>query len=91
MLDCLSPPERTTRLRLVRAAARELTTGGQIVVYLDADHDRWQPVRVIAACLEAAGVRLVRGSSLNVANFDGTAACAITASASRNGSVAPTS
>lgn len=72
MLDCLSPSGRAERLRLIRAAARVLTTGGQIDVYLDAGHDRWQPVRVIAARLQAAGVGRVRGFSVNVANFGWT-------------------
>ena len=65
-------PRRAERLRLIRAAARVLTTGGRIDVYLDAGHDRWQPVRVIAARLQAAGVRRVRGFSVNVANFGWT-------------------
>jgi endoglucanase len=72
MLDCLSASGRAERLRLIRAAARELAEGGRIAVYLDAGHDRWQPVRVVAARLKAAGVRLVRGFSLNVANFGWT-------------------
>jgi endoglucanase len=72
MLDCLSASGRAERLRLIRAAARELSEGGRIAVYLDAGHDRWQPVRVMAARLKAAGVRLVRGFSLNVANFGWT-------------------
>jgi endoglucanase len=72
MLDCLSPSGRAERLQLIRAAARELSTGGTIAVYLDAGHDRWQPVRVMVSRLKAAGVRLARGFALNVANFGWT-------------------
>jgi endoglucanase len=45
-----------------------------VAVYLDAGNSAWQPVATIARRLRAAGVAGARGFSLNVANFNTSAA-----------------
>lgn len=60
------------RLALLADAVAELKAAGA-VVYIDAGHPRWQPVRVTAERLRLAGIEEADGFALNVANFVGTA------------------
>lgn len=59
------------RLALLAKAVTELKSAGA-VVYIDAGHPRWQPVRVTAERLRLAGIDGADGFALNVANFVST-------------------
>src|SRR5205807_10672709 len=72
-LGCLSGKERRTRLRLLSRAVTTLSSDPNVAVYLDAGNAGWQPARVMASRLRAAGLGHARGFSLNVSNFDTTA------------------
>jgi endoglucanase len=71
-LDCLARSDRRKRLRLISSAVNTLRSHPNIAIYLDAGHSGWQPPRVIASRLLAAGVARARGFSLNVSNFNPT-------------------
>jgi endoglucanase len=71
---CLSPSERRHGLVLMRRTVDRLVRLPDTAVYLDAGHSRWRPAQVMAPLLLAAGVRKARGFSLNVSNFNATAA-----------------
>jgi endoglucanase len=73
-LGCLSAAGQRSYYSLLAYAVRTLAAHRQIAVYLDAGNSTWQPVGVIAARLRAAGVARARGFSLNVSNFNSTAA-----------------
>ncbi|MDQ2812074.1 MAG: glycoside hydrolase family 6 protein [Actinomycetota bacterium] len=73
-LPCLPPAGQQQRLTMIRRAVDQLAALPSAVVYLDAGNSRWQPANVMAALLNAAGVGEVRGFSLNVSNFNSTAA-----------------
>jgi endoglucanase len=73
-LPCLSSAEQRDRLALIRRAVDQLARSPETAVYLDAGNSHWQPAKVMAPLLLAAGVQEVRGFSLNVSNFDSTAA-----------------
>jgi endoglucanase len=66
---CLNAAGQRDRLSMIRDAVRQLAVVPSLTVYLDAGHSRWQDERVMAARLQAAGVEMARGFSLNVANF----------------------
>jgi endoglucanase len=68
-MDCLSAADQQTRLALLADAARVLSANAGTYVYLDAGHDAWQPVSVMAGRLKQAGVADAQGFSLNVSNF----------------------
>lgn len=70
-MDCLSAADRSTRTGLLSAAVEMLRDLGA-VVYLDAGHSRWHTPSTMASRLEAAGVALAAGFSLNVSNFHRT-------------------
>jgi endoglucanase len=72
--DCLSPEELANRLKVLRRAVDRLVSLPHTAVYLDAGHSRWRPAKVMAPLLLAAGAGRVRGFSLNVSNFNSTAA-----------------
>lgn len=74
LLPCLSRAEQRNRLAVIRRAVDQLARSPETAVYLDAGNSRWEPPAVMAKLLLAAGVREVRGFSLNVSNFDSTAA-----------------
>ena len=59
---------------MIRRAVGQLVRSPKIAVYIDAGNSRWQPPQVMASLLLAAGVSEARGFSLNVSNFDSTAA-----------------
>lgn len=71
---CLSPRDRRDGLAVIRRAVDELVSSPNTAVYLDAGHSRWRSAKVMAPLLLAAGVREARGFSLNVSNFNATAA-----------------
>jgi endoglucanase len=73
-LDCLSSAEQRNRLTVIRRAVDQLVKSPDTAVYLDAGNSRWQPVKVMASLLVAAGVGESRGFALNVSNFNSTAA-----------------
>ena len=73
-LACLSSAEQRHRLKVIRQAADQLVKLPDTAVYLDAGNSRWQPAKVMASLLVAAGVGEVRGFALNVSNFNSTAA-----------------
>jgi endoglucanase len=69
-LDCLSADTQAMRLRLLRYATEQFRDyAPNTWAYLDGGNATWQPADVMAQRLEAAGVREVRGFSLNVSNF----------------------
>lgn len=71
---CLSSAELRNGLALLRRAVDQLVRLPDTAVYVDAGHSRWRPVKVMAPLLLAAGVSKARGFSLNVSNFNSTAA-----------------
>jgi len=73
-LDCLSPTEQRERLLMIRQAVDRLAALPNTVVYIDAGNSRWRPAKVMASLLLAVDVDKVRGFSLNVSNFNSTAA-----------------
>jgi endoglucanase len=72
MMDCLSQPDQSTRLALLRFAVRTLTSHARTSVYLDAGHAGWIAADAMAARLRSADIADARGFSLNVSNFDAT-------------------
>ncbi|MFD0483145.1 glycoside hydrolase family 6 protein [Kineococcus sp. GCM10028916] len=64
-----------TRYGLLRQAVEVLTALPQTHVYLDAGHPDWvQDLSVLAVALQASGIDRAAGFSLNVSNFETTAA-----------------
>ncbi|MBZ4330371.1 glycoside hydrolase family 6 protein [Corallococcus sp. AS-1-12] len=74
-LDCLpNDTERATRLSLIRYASEQLRDRAPNTwTYLDGGNASWITADTMAQRLESAGVRNVRGFSLNVSNFYPTA------------------
>ncbi len=74
-LDCLSSDtERQTRLGLLRYATEQLRDKAPNTwAYLDGGNAQWIAADVMAQRLESAGVRNIRGFSLNVSNYYTTA------------------
>jgi endoglucanase len=72
-LGCLSPAAQRDRLSLLHRAVDQLASLPGSAVYLDAGNSRWQSASVMASLLASAGVREIRGFSLNVSNFHSTA------------------
>ncbi|MBN8233464.1 glycoside hydrolase family 6 protein [Corallococcus macrosporus] len=74
-LDCLpNDTERATRLSLIRYASEQLRDRAPNTwTYLDGGNARWIAADTMAQRLESAGVRNVRGFSINVSNFYPTA------------------
>jgi endoglucanase len=73
-LDCLTAARQTARLALLRYAVARLASTPGVAVYLDAGHSDFKSVEVISARLRQAGVAQAAGFTLNVANFQTTAA-----------------
>ena len=71
-MDCLSADDQQSRLAMLRDAVGQLAADPAAIVYLDAGNSTWQPVSVMTARLQAAGVASTRGFSLNVSNFNAT-------------------
>jgi endoglucanase len=72
-ITCWSRTEQATTYSLIHYAASRLAAKPNTTVYLDAGNSAWQPVRAMVARLRRAGVGLVRGFALNIANFQTTA------------------
>jgi endoglucanase len=70
-MDCLTDADRNTRTGLLAFAVRTLRELGALV-YLDAGHSRWQSPATMASRLQAAGIEMATGFSLNVSNFHHT-------------------
>ncbi len=73
-LGCRSPAAARSDYALLRFAVRALAGRPRVAAYLDAGNSAWQPAKVMASRLRLAGVTGARGFSLNVANFNTTAA-----------------
>jgi endoglucanase len=71
-IDCLSRRDQHTRLVLLRYAVSVLTADPNAAVYLDAGNRGWRSARAMGSLLRRAGVRHVRGFSVNISNFDPT-------------------
>lgn len=69
LIDCLSPAEAETRLRLIANAVRTLKASGSVSVYVDAGNAGWHPPVKMAPRLRAAGIDQADGFALNVSNF----------------------
>jgi endoglucanase len=65
-------PARERMLSFAISALR--ANAPNVAVYLDAGHAGWVPAATMAPLLTASGVANARGFSLNVSNFDATAA-----------------
>jgi endoglucanase len=72
-MDCLNAQGRDERFALMRGAVQELKAQAASV-YLDAGNARWQPAAVMSTRLQQAGIAMADGFSLNVSNFQATAA-----------------
>jgi endoglucanase len=70
-MDCLAADRQEERLALLRYAVEQFQGRG-IHVYIDAGHARWHGPDEIARRLDAAGIRMAAGFSLNVSNFHPT-------------------
>ncbi|WP_169172090.1 glycoside hydrolase family 6 protein [Bifidobacterium oedipodis] len=70
MTDC---PALESKMPLLTIAVRALATSGA-AVYIDAGHSGWVDAETMASLLLRAGVENVRGFSLNVSNYNVTAA-----------------
>jgi endoglucanase len=72
--SCMTGAERQARLDLLRYATEQFRDlAPNTWAYLDGGNRGWQPAAVVAPALEAAGLRNVRGFSVNVSNFFTTA------------------
>jgi endoglucanase len=69
LLGCRTPADQQQALDLIRYAAATLSRDPARTIYLDAGNSSWHPEALMAMRLRAAGVDLVRGFSLNVANY----------------------
>jgi endoglucanase len=72
--DCLSAADQKTRFDLLKDAVTVLQQGGKVAVYIDAGHSKWLSTSDAAARLKSAGIEQARGFSLNVSNYNTTAA-----------------
>ena len=73
-MDCLDEAGQQERLGLLAAAVSRIAAHPGALVYLDAGNPSWHPAAEMARRLAAAGVARARGFSLNVSNFQTTAA-----------------
>jgi len=71
--DCLPLRLRDERNVLLREAVDVLKKAGA-AVYIDAGHASWKSAPEMAARLKAVGIEMADGFSLNVSNFQSTAA-----------------
>jgi endoglucanase len=74
MSQCASEAEQRARMDLLWDAVDVLKQNPATIVYVDAGHSRWLKPEVAAQRLALAGVRRADGFSLNVSNFNPTAA-----------------
>ncbi|MGW6441964.1 glycoside hydrolase family 6 protein [Lentzea sp. NPDC055074] len=72
---CMDGAEAAERTSMIKyAAAQFKAKAPNTWAYLDAGNAQWVPAATMAARLDSAGVRDVRGSSVNVSNYHTTAA-----------------
>jgi endoglucanase len=71
-MSCWSRSQQSVAYTLMRYAAKTIAARPQTTVYLDAGNAAWQPAKTMVDRLRRAGVGMVRGFSLNVANFVNT-------------------
>ena len=70
---CLSATEKHARLRMLSHAV-DVLESDKVWVYLDAGHSNWLPAEHMTQHLQAAGIAKAHGFSLNVSNYNPTAA-----------------
>ena len=73
-LDCLSSADQQSYYDLISYAVAVLGAHPGVAVYIDAGNSGWQSVATMATRLTRAGIAQARGFSLNVSNFNTTAA-----------------
>lgn len=71
-MDCLSPADQETRLKLIRGAVRTFKSAPGITVYIDAGNAGWHAPVTMAPRLRQAGIETADGFALNVSNFFGS-------------------
>ncbi|MGM1058208.1 glycoside hydrolase family 6 protein [Saccharothrix sp. Mg75] len=72
--NCMTPERVTERNAMIRFATEQFRDRAPNTwAYLDAGNARWVPANTMAQRLDAAGVRNVRGFSVNVSNYYTTA------------------
>lgn len=69
---CLSSPDQSERLNMMREAIVRLKQNPGTAVYIDAGNANWVGAEDMAKRLEDAGIRYADGFSLNVSNFVAT-------------------
>jgi endoglucanase len=70
LLDaCLSKPDQSKRLELIRETVVTLEALPHVAVYIDAGHSSWVPVPEMAERLKLAGIAEARGFALNTSNY----------------------
>ncbi len=73
--NCLDSAKVAERTAMIRYATEQFKAKAPNTwAYLDAGNAQWVPANTMAGRLDAAGVRNVRGFSLNVSNYHTTAA-----------------
>jgi endoglucanase len=73
-LDCLSSADQQSYYDLISYAVAVLGAHPGVATYIDAGNSGWQSPSTMAARLTRAGIAQARGFSLNVSNFNTTAA-----------------
>lgn len=73
-ISCLSSADQAARLSLLSQAVTILKKNPNTKVYLDAGHANWIDASTMASLLQKANVSQADGFSLNVSNYDATAA-----------------
>lgn len=74
LTDCLSTADTDTRFALLSDAVNVLAAQPGVAVYVDGGNSNWRTPSDAAARLQRAGIANARGFSLNVSNFNTTAA-----------------
>jgi endoglucanase len=69
LAQCLSEPDQSARLEMLRQAVQLLASRPGVSVYIDAGHSSWVPAPEMASRLKGAGIDLARGFALNTSNY----------------------
>ncbi len=72
-MDCLAPAQRAERIALMREAVQVLKAQ-KALVYIDAGHSQWHSAEAMATRLRQVDIAQADGFSLNVSNYQATAA-----------------
>jgi endoglucanase len=68
--NCMDAAKIATRTSMIRYATEQLRDRGTNTwAYLDAGNARWVPANTMAGRLDSAGLRNIRGFSVNVSNY----------------------